>query len=149
MTEMMTTSATGGMKGVKPSRIGSLDPLALLALGEVSGFGADKYEAFNFLRGYDWSKSYDAAQRHLNAHWGGETYDPESGLLHVLHAAWHCLAQASFIIRGVGNDDRPAPPQTERESVRALRGVTHSEPAEHPEQDPSVMTWGDLIPRLW
>jgi len=105
--EVRVTSETGGQKGRKLAEIGSLDPKALLALAEVSGFGAQKYEAFNFLKGYDWSLSFNAAQRHLLAFWSGEDLDPESGLPHLAHAAWHCLAMISFLTRELGTDDRP------------------------------------------
>lgn len=105
-TETRVTSATGGQKGTKPQQISTIDPQALLMLAEVSAFGAQKYDAFNYLKGYDWNLSYDAAQRHLMAFWNGEDRDQESGLLHVLHAAWHCLAMSSFIERGLGTDTR-------------------------------------------
>jgi hypothetical protein len=104
--EERVTSETGGQKGRKPEQISTVDPLALLKLAEVSGFGAQKYEAFNYLRGYDWALSYDAAQRHLMQFWLGEDHDRESGLLHPLHAAWHCLALGSFQMRGLGTDSR-------------------------------------------
>ena len=36
----------------------------------------------------------------------GEDRDPESGLLHTAHIAWHGLALTAFLLRGVGTDDR-------------------------------------------
>ena len=104
--EVRVTSATGGEKGQKASQLSTVDPLALRHLGEVSGFGAKKYSSFNFLKGYDWALSVDALQRHLLSFWAGEDKDPESGLLHVTHAAWHGLALTSFQLRGVGEDTR-------------------------------------------
>jgi hypothetical protein len=105
----VTDPVTGGQKGKKPQQIGALDPLSLLAVGEVAGFGAEKYDVFNFLKGYDYRLSYDALQRHLNQFWSGENFDEESGLPHIAHAAWHCLALLSFQLRGVGTDTRPPP----------------------------------------
>ncbi|MGL4178310.1 MAG: dATP/dGTP diphosphohydrolase domain-containing protein [Dermatophilaceae bacterium] len=105
--EELVTSPTGGQKGRKPAQHGSLDPVALTTLAEVSGFGTRKYARHNYLRGYDWSLSYDALHRHLNAFWSGEDRDPESGLAHAAHAAWHALALVSFLERGIGTDDRP------------------------------------------
>lgn len=110
MSEVRITSETGGQKGSKPEQISTIDPKALLALAEVSGFGAQKYAAYNYLKGYDWNLSYDAAQRHLMEFWAGEDRDQESGLLHPLHAAWHCLAMSSFIMRDLGTDTRYKPP---------------------------------------
>lgn len=106
-TEVRITSSTGGQKGQKMARLGALDPKSLRIVAEVAGFGAEKYAAFNFLKGYDWSLSYDALQRHLMSFWDGEDLDQESGLPHLAHAAWHCLALLSFDQRELGTDDRP------------------------------------------
>lgn len=104
--EVRITSETGGQKGKKPAQLSTVDPLALLELAKVSGFGAGKYESFNYVRGYDWRLSADAAFRHLLAFLSGEDNDPESGLPHTAHFAWHGLALTSFLLRGVGTDDR-------------------------------------------
>lgn len=102
----ITDPVTGGQKGQKRAQLGALDPAALMSVAEVAGFGNSKYARYNYARGYDWSLSYDALQRHLHAFWGGEDNDPESGLPHTAHAAWHCLALLCFSARGLGTDDR-------------------------------------------
>lgn len=107
----VTDPVTGGQKGQKSARLGSVDPLALYRLAQVSGDGAAKYAAFNYLKGYDWSLSFDALMRHLLRFWSGEDRDDESGHLHVVHAAWHALALASFVERGLGTDDRYKEPE--------------------------------------
>jgi hypothetical protein len=99
-----------GIKYQKREQLHHIDPLALLALGRVYEFGGRKYDAYNYLRGYDFSLSYDALMRHMLEFWSGNDLDDESGELHVLHAAFHCLSLASFILRGVGHDDRPPRP---------------------------------------
>lgn len=104
--ETRTTSRTGGQKGKKDEELGAVDPTALRILAQVAAFGGKKYERSNYLKGYDWSLSFDALQRHLMAFWEGEDVDPESGLLHTAHASWHCLALTSFLTRGIGTDDR-------------------------------------------
>lgn len=104
--EELVTSATGGSKGRKPLEVGAVDPMARAELGRVAAFGAQKYDRNNYLKGYDWSLCVDALHRHMLAFESGEDRDPESGLLHVVHAAWHGLALASFILRGIGTDDR-------------------------------------------
>lgn len=104
--EVRVTSATGGQKGQKASQLSTVDPVALLHLGEVSGFGAKKYSSFNYLKGYDWALSVDALERHMLGFWAGEDCDEESGLLHVTHAAWHGLALTSFALRDIGTDTR-------------------------------------------
>lgn len=105
--EVRVTSATGGQKGRKQAQLGALHPGALYAVAEVAGFGTEKYERYNFLRGYDWSLSYDALQRHLMQFWMGQDIDDESGHPHLAHAAWHCLALLAFLIEDIGSDDRP------------------------------------------
>lgn len=97
---------TGGEKGQKPAQLGAIDPVALMVLASVAGFGAKKYARYNFLKGYNWSLSYDALQRHLHAFWAGEMDDPESGLPHLGHACWHTLALLSFAMHELGTDDR-------------------------------------------
>jgi len=102
----ITDPNTGGEKGQKLAQLGSIDPQSLLRVAEVSGFGARKYARMNFMRGYAWSLSFDAAMRHMLLFWSGEEYDEESGLPHLGHAAWHMLALISFMERGLGTDDR-------------------------------------------
>lgn len=121
--EVRITSATGGQKGKKPAQLGALDPHTLLTLAEVAGFGAEKYDAHNFLKGYDWSLTFNAAQRHLLAFWGGEEVDSESGLSHLGHAAWHCLALLAFAQRDIGTDDRPPAPPEPLTGAERLREV--------------------------
>lgn len=104
--EVRVTSETGGKKGKKLAQLGAIDPAALLELAKVAGFGAEKYDRSNYLKGYDWSLSFDAAMRHLLEFWKGNDMDSESKLSHAAHAAWQCLALVSFQLHGVGTDDR-------------------------------------------
>lgn len=103
---IITDPRTGGQKASKPSQLGLIDPVALIELGNVAGFGALKYDKFNYLRGYDYSLSYNAMMRHMNSYWAGEDTDPETDCHHMAHASWHGLALVSFDLRGLGNDDR-------------------------------------------
>lgn len=104
--EVRTVSSTGGEKGMKRAQLGAIDPQSLLRLAEVAGFGARKYARLNYMNGFDWSLAFDAAQRHLLEFWNGTDRDPESGLPHLAHAAWQCLALLTFMERGLGADDR-------------------------------------------
>lgn len=103
----VTDPKTGGEKGSKLPQLGAIDPHAIMEVAKVAGFGATKYARYNFMKGYRWSLSYDALQRHLHAFWNGEDRDEESGLYHLAHASWHCLALLCFSIRSRGTDDRP------------------------------------------
>jgi hypothetical protein len=104
--ETRITHASGGEKGQKSNRLGGADPIAMIELGLVYGFGEEKYDRFNYLKGYDWSLSIDALKRHLLAFEAREDRDEESGFLHTAHVAWHGLALTAFVLRGVGTDDR-------------------------------------------
>lgn len=106
-TEQRVTSDTGGQKGQKLAQLGALDPATLGEVARVAGMGAAKYERYNYLKGYPWSLSFDALCRHLLAFWGGEDTDPESGLSHMGHVAWHALALIAFTSRHPDFDDRP------------------------------------------
>lgn len=101
---------SGAMKGVKLARFSLIPPSVLYELAEHYGKGAEKYDDHNYLKGYDWSKSYDALQRHLNQFWHGEDYDEETGSKHMIAAAWHCIALAKFMDIHRDKDDRWRPP---------------------------------------
>lgn len=104
--EVRVTSETGGEKGKKPEAMGLIPPEALLELGRIYSMGAEKYDDHNYLKGYDWSLSFSALLRHVLAAENGEWLDDESGLPHVMHAAWHCFALYMFERHGLGKDDR-------------------------------------------
>lgn len=135
--EVRTTSKTGGEKGVKLQRFDLIPVGSLTALAEHFGKGAMKYDDHQWRRGYEWSKSYSAIQRHLTAFWGGEDYDrcPPSGVgctyvtakgeefrqltfdtcynhtgsHHMVAVAWHAFVLLEFIERFPEHDDRYIP----------------------------------------
>lgn len=107
MTEVRTVSSTGGEKGTKPARFDLLPTRPLWLVAEVYGRGARKYAPRNWERGYEWSKSYAALQRHLNQFWAGEDLD-EDGLPHLAHAVFHCFAMLEWGQTHPEFDDRPA-----------------------------------------
>ena len=103
--EIVVDPKTGGMKGEKLSQLGWADPLALIEVGKVFGFGAKKYAPTNYRKGYRWSLSVNALERHLLLWLSGESRDQESNLLHTAHIAWHSLCLLCFELRGLGSDD--------------------------------------------
>ncbi len=105
--EVIQTSETGGRKGAKPVQLHAIPWEALQELGRVYYYGASKYEDYNFRRGYRWSLTFDAMQRHAWAFWNGDDRDEESGHYHLAHAAWHALTLLFYAITGKGTDDRP------------------------------------------
>ena len=104
--EVRTVSATGGEKGVKAQRYDLIPIHPLNLLAELYGKGAEKYAAHNFRKGYEWSKSYASAMRHMTAFWNGEDIDPEMAIPHVICAAFHMFALAEFMKFHPDFDDR-------------------------------------------
>ena len=89
----------------KPSY--SLLPVdALAELVRVYDIGAKKYGRKNWERGMEYHRLYDALQRHANAFWSGEDYDPVDGQHHLASVAWTALTMISYQKRGIGTDDR-------------------------------------------
>jgi hypothetical protein len=108
----VTDEKTGAQKGMKLPQLGALDPMAIMEVARVAGFGAQKYARYNYAKGFKWSLSYDAMQRHLHEFWNGQDRDDESSLYHLAHAGWHCLCLLTFVMRKRGTDDRfPGDPQ--------------------------------------
>ncbi len=85
---------TGGVKGQKEAVLGDACPKALLELAKVYGLGRKKYARLNYLKGYNYSSSYDALQRHLLLFWSGEEKDGEGKVKalveegHTENTAW-------------------------------------------------------------
>jgi hypothetical protein len=99
---------TGGTKEVKLARYDLIpvEPLRLLA--EHFGRGAEKYGEYNWSKGYPWSLSYAAMQRHANQYWGGEDIDEETGSPHLVAVAWHAFCLLEYMKTQKGFDDRPS-----------------------------------------
>lgn len=106
MTEVRTTSSTGGEKGTKPERYDLIPVEAMAKVAQLYGRGAEKYAAHNWRRGYEWSKSYAALQRHSNAFWSGEDLDPEMQLPHLASVVFHALTLMTFMEEQPDFDDR-------------------------------------------
>ena len=106
-TEIRSVSATGGEKGVKAQRYDLIPAGALALLAQLYGRGAEKYAERNWERGYEWSKSFAALNRHLWAFWRGEDIDAETGIPHITCVAWHAFALAEFRDTHPEFDDRP------------------------------------------
>ena len=105
--EVRVTSSTGGQKGQKKARFDLIPGDALWEVAEVYGAGAAKYEDRNWEKGYPWSLSFAALQRHSWQFWNGEDVDPESGVAHMASVAFHALALLAFMKRHADFDDRP------------------------------------------
>ena len=94
-------------------RFDLMPPDALTEIAKVYTMGAEKYEARNWEKGTNWGRTNAAMLRHLMAWMACEDNDPESGLNHMAHVAWGAMCLLAYQMRGVGEDDRYAPNQTE------------------------------------
>lgn len=73
---------------------------------DVFTFGAVKYADRNWEKGMSWGRVFGSLLRHSWAFWRGEDIDKESGLHHMAHAMWNCLALLTYSRRRIGTDDR-------------------------------------------
>lgn len=106
MTEIRTTSSTGAEKGIKPERYDLIPVEALAAVARLYGAGAKKYAAHNWRKGYEYSKSYAAMQRHANQFWNGEDVDEEMGESHLAAVIFHAMTLLTFQKEHPEFDDR-------------------------------------------
>jgi hypothetical protein len=104
--EIRVTSASGAQKGTKPERFDLIPAEALAIVARHYGVGAQKYSPWNWRKGYEWSLSSAALQRHLNAWQSGENTDEETGSPHMAAIAFHALALLTFEIEHPELDDR-------------------------------------------
>lgn len=104
--EVLTTSSTGGQKGVKLERYDLIPVGPLRELALHYGRGARKYGENQWRKGYEYSKSIAALQRHLEAFKGGEDIDEETGSPHMAAVAWHVFALLEFAETFPRHDDR-------------------------------------------
>lgn len=74
-----------------------------------------KYAPRNWQKGYAWSLSFAAMQRHAWAFWSGEDIipqnaagdDPTAGVPHLTAVAWHAFALLEWMTTHTELDDRP------------------------------------------
>lgn len=107
--EVRSISSTGAEKGTKLARFDLIPAQIMFELAEHYGRGAEKYADRNWEKGYEWSKSYAALNRHLWAFWNGEDIDPETGSKHIVAVIWHGIALAQFMNQHPDFDDRANP----------------------------------------
>lgn len=86
---------------------------AIIGMAKAFGYGAKKYDRFNFRKGIDYTRITDSLMRHTLQFLRREDLDQESGLPHLYHAA----ANIAMLIYMSENrqecDDRYQEPQKE------------------------------------
>lgn len=103
---IVTDPVTGGQKLKKDIRFDLIPVIPMAEVSQLYGYGANKYEDNNWRKGYAWSLSYAALQRHAQRFWSGETIDPETGLPHMTAVVFHALALLEFDHTHPELDDR-------------------------------------------
>ena len=98
---------TGAKKASKLARFDLIPAEPLWTLAEHYGVNLEKYDARNWEKGYDWSLSYAAINRHLNLWWRGEDIDPDNCMPHLAAVAWHAFTLLEFSRTHPEKDDRP------------------------------------------
>ena len=98
---------TGGAKGQKMARFDLIPANPLWDVAEAYGRGAEKYEERNWERGYKYSLSFAALQRHAWMFWNGQDNDEETGLFHMAQVIFHAMALLEFLHTHPELDDRP------------------------------------------
>lgn len=102
------------------TRFDLMEPYAMEQLAKVFTKGAMKYADHNWLKGMPWSKILASLERHINAFKNGEDLDFDknckdcqkgtcvnhTGLYHMAHAAWNCMALVSYYKYHPEKDDR-------------------------------------------
>ncbi len=89
------------------TRLELVPPRFIEGIGEVLTFGAQKYDAHNWMKGLTYSRIIGAIKRHTLAIEMGEDYDPESGMLHAYHVATNLAFLSHFMEQGRTDlDDR-------------------------------------------
>ncbi len=91
-------------------KMGYVSAVLAWYLAMVREYGAKKYAAHNWRKGFPYSRSCDAMMRHFYAWYEGQETDPESGLPHLSHML-ACLEHLIYTIECVKDhpefDDRP------------------------------------------
>lgn len=86
-----------------------VNPQAHEDMVQVLTDGAEKYNSRNWEKGFSWTSVLASLKRHISAFERGEDYDPESGRLHLSHAACNVHFLNSFYYIFPQGDDRPKP----------------------------------------
>jgi len=99
----MSTEATKHDKGKTEWNLLPMDVLEECAHVFANAYKTGKYEKWNWTKGTEWSRIYNAAQRHLINWYRG---DLENGNSHLINAICNLLMLATYEKYLLGKDDR-------------------------------------------
>jgi len=98
---------TAARFGAKKIRHDLMPPWSIDQIAQVYTYGTIKYDDDNWWKGLMWKKDvFGCILRHVWKWFRGEVNDDESGLHHLAHAAWNCIALMEYERNGIGIDDR-------------------------------------------
>ena len=83
-----------------------LPPDVLKEIADVFGHGAKKYDKWNYLNGFTYSRVYASLRRHLNSWYNGEDIDKEFDKSHLAHAGCALMMLFALVLNDLGEDDR-------------------------------------------
>lgn len=92
--------------GITKPRMSLIPQLAIVKVANVFGYGAEKYELYNFSKGAKNTTYTDAALRHINRYLLNEDVDDESGMEHLAHAVSCLLMCLDNDLNGTTIEDR-------------------------------------------
>lgn len=75
-------------------------------IAETNTLGAEKYPAFNYLKGANWRQYFQCAARHAERIFNGETHD-EEGFPHRGNFMFNVLMICHCVSTSIGTDNRP------------------------------------------
>jgi hypothetical protein len=88
-------------------RMDLVPPRAMLEVGKVLAFGAQKYSAHGWRQSAaEWGRYLAAIERHRLAFLAGEDLDAETGLPHLAHLICSALFVLEYQLTLTGVDDR-------------------------------------------
>lgn len=105
--DFLTNKGNGIRYNQNKLRYDLVEPNAFKDFVEVLTDGAKKYYDRNWEKGFSWTSVLASLKRHIAAFELGEDYDPESGRLHVAHAACNIHFLNAFYHIFPQGDDRP------------------------------------------
>ena len=88
------------------NRFDLLPPWPLDQIAKVYTYGTIKYDDDNWRKGMPWRKVIGPLWRHFTKWLRGEKWDDESGLHHLAHCAWQCMALMEYERCQIGRDNR-------------------------------------------
>jgi len=98
---------TAGRFNENKIRYDLVAPWGMEQIAKVYTYGTIKYDDDNWWKGLKWKKDVlGCIFRHVWKWVRGEKLDDESGLHHLAHAAWNCIALMEYERNEIGIDDR-------------------------------------------